>query len=204
MPKKVKQAKFHFVRIPYWAFLFLFALSAGFTVYALRANNQKMVNLRAALYETDKNDGDINMALNNLRAFVYGHMNTDLYSGGNAIKPPIQLKYTYERLTGDEQARVKQANSLIYTEAQNYCQAQNPASFSGGPRVPCVEEYVTTHGEKANPVPAALYKFDFVSPIWSADLAGWSLVISTILLAAFLVSFLIDRLVRMQIKNQQL
>lgn len=204
MSKKTNQSKLHPVRIPYWAFLILFAISTGLTVYALRSNNQKMVDLRSALYVADKNGGDINTALNNLRVFVYGHMNTDLSSGGNAIKPPIQLKYSYERLTATEQARVKEANSQIYTEAQNYCQAQNPASFSGGPRVPCVEDYVTTHGVKANPVPVALYKFDFVSPAWSADLAGWSLILSTLLLAAFLVSFLIDRLVKIQIKNQEL
>ena len=49
-------------------------------------------------------------------------MNTNLSSGGNAIKPPIQLKYTYERLLATEQAKTAASNSKIYTEAQAYCQ----------------------------------------------------------------------------------
>jgi hypothetical protein len=177
---------------------------AGLTVYALRQNNQTMTKLREAVYESDKNAGNTEAALAELRAYVHGHMNTSLSSGGNAIKPPIQLKYTYERLQAAEQQRVDTVNSQIYTDAQNYCQAQNPSSFSGGPRVPCVEAYVTSHGVSAQPIPAGLYKFDFVSPVWSPDLAGWGLLLSIILFLAFAASFTMDRLVKSRLRSQQL
>ena len=52
----------------------------------------------------------------------------------------------------------------------------------------CVQNYVVNHGgaqTNAN-VPAGLYEFDFVSPTWSPDLAGWSLL-ATILLAIIFV-----------------
>lgn len=173
-------------------------------MYALRANNQTMVRLRSEVYKTDKDGGDTETALKNLRGYVYAHMNTDLSSGGNAINPPIQLKYTYERLVAAEQKKAEEANSQVYTDAQSYCQTQNPGSFSGGPRVPCVEEYVTTHGIKTNPIPSALYKFDFISPVWSPDLAGWSLVLSVALFMALALSFLIDRMVKSRIESQQL
>jgi len=191
-------------QVPYGVFLVLFVLSVGLSIYALRHNNQEMVKLRNAVYEADKNSGNIETTLKDLRSYVYGHMNSDLASGGNAIKPPIQLKYSYERLQTAEQTRVDEANSQIYTEAQDYCQAQNPSSFSGGPRVPCIEDYVTTHGVKANEVPAGVYKFDFISPFWSPDLAGWSLVASVVLFIAFAASFLLDRMVNSQMKSQQL
>jgi hypothetical protein len=183
--------------VPTWVFLVLFLASSFVSIYALRQNNLNMVKLRSAVYDADKNNGDVNTALNNLRKYVYGHMNTNLSSGGNAIKPPIQLKYTYERLQAKAQSQANANNSSLYTEAENYCQAQIPAnlSFSGRARVPCVQDYVSTHGSSATSVPAALYKFDFVSPAWSPDLAGWSLVMSGILLMLFIASFIIDKLI---------
>ena len=202
---KTMPGKLNFLKhIPYWVFGILFVLAAALAIYEMRQNNQTMVELRGQVYEADKNGGDTEAALANLRSFVHSHMNTNLSSGGNAIKPPIQLKYTYERLQAAEQARVDAANSQIYTDAQNYCQAQNPGSFSGGPRVPCVEEYVTSHGASAKEIPAALYKFDFIGPIWSPDLAGWSLLSAAILFLAFAASFTMDRMVRSRIRNQQL
>jgi hypothetical protein len=183
--------------VPTWAFLVLFLISLSVSIYALRQNNLNMVKLRNDVYEADKNNGDVNTALNKLRKYVYGHMNTNLSSGGNAIKPPIQLKYTYERLQAAAQSQANSNNSSLYTEAENYCQDQIPAnlSFSGRARVPCVQDYVTTHGASASSVPAALYKFDFVSPAWSPDLAGWSLIVSVILLILFIASFALDKLI---------
>ena len=154
-----------------------------------------MVRLRDEVYKADKEGGDVNKALNNLRSYVYGHMNTNLSSGGNSIKPPIQLKYTYERLQKVEQERVDTINSKVYTDAQNYCQALNSVDFSGRNRVPCITEYVTSHGAKAQPIPAALYQFDFVSPTWSPDFAGWSLLITAVLLLAYAINLALDHIV---------
>jgi hypothetical protein len=196
-----KYLKTFILRTPTWIFLVLFLLSAMTSVYSLRHNNENMIKLRSAVYAADKNNGDVSTALNNLRKYVYGHMNTNLASGNNAIKPPVQLKYTYERLQSAEQKRVDDANSNIYTQAQVYCQQQNSVDFSGRNRVPCVTDYVTTHGQKANDIPAALYEYDFISPVWSPDLAGWSLVISFVLLIAFIASFMMDKLVSSKLKN---
>jgi hypothetical protein len=199
MKNYLKRAIIH---TPTWVFLILFILSSIICISSLRHNNLTMVKLRSAVYAADKNNGDINTALNNLRKYVYGHMNTDLASGGNSIKPPIQLKYTYERLQVTEQKRVDEANTNVYTQAQVYCQQQNSTDFSGRNRVPCVTDYVTTHGQKANIVPVALYEYDFVSPVWSPDLAGFSLILSVIFLLAFLASFLMDRLVNAKLKER--
>lgn len=182
--------------ITYWVFLVLFLISAGASIIALRHNNQTMINLRGDLYVADKNNGDVEAALNNLRSYIYGHMNTNLSSGGNTIKPPIQLKYTYERLQAAEKARAGTSNSQLYTDAENYCQRQNSVDFSGRNRVPCVTAYVTSHDNKAKPIPAGLYQFDFVSPTWSPDFAGWSLVLSGLLFCILTIDYLIYRLTR--------
>jgi len=175
--------------------LYLFLVMAIICVFSLRHNNQQMVKLRDAVYTADKENKDINAALNNLRNYVFGHMNTNLSSGNN-IKPPIQLKYTYQRLYDSQFSQVQAANQSLYTDAEQYCQSINGAYF-GTTRVPCVQNYVINHGLKqANiTIPAGLYQFDFASPTWSPDLAGWTLVLSIIFLVAFLLRFSFDKFV---------
>jgi hypothetical protein len=107
-------------------FLYLAAACAILAIIGLRQNNLKMVELRTELYAADKRGTGVDQALNKLRAHVYGHMNANLASGNNAIKPPIQLKYTYERLLKAEQARVNQANDAIHRAADAYCRRTEP------------------------------------------------------------------------------
>lgn len=171
-----------------WYFLLLAIVSGAICLFALRHNNEQMIKLRDAVYTADRNNGDVESALYNLRAYVYGHMNTSLASGPNAVHPPIQLKYTYERLQATQQAKLGQTNSSLYNEAQSYCEKQDSANFSGRNRVPCIENYVLSHGAQLPTIPDALYKFDFVSAKWSPDLAGWSFVATIVLTLGFLVS----------------
>jgi len=192
-----------FTHTPRYVFLILFVASTLVSVYALRQNNLTMVKLRDVVYEVDKNAGDVNTALNNLRQYVYAHMNTNLSSGGNAIKPPIQLKYTYERLI--EAAEKKVNNSALYTEAANYCQEKIPASvsISGRGRVACVQDYILSHGGKRAPIiPTALYQFDFVGPTWSPDLAGWSLVLTAIFFLVFIAKLVSNKIYGIQLRQQ--
>ena len=73
--------------------LFVVFIAATITcVFALRQNNLQALKLRDAVIEADKNNKDIEGALKELRVYIYSHMNTNLSSGPNAIKPPIQLK----------------------------------------------------------------------------------------------------------------
>jgi hypothetical protein len=64
-----------------------------------------------------------------------------------------------------------------------------------------VTDYVTTHGVKTNTIPVALYEYDFVSPKWSPDTAGWSMLLSIILFMGLAASFTLDKLVSAKIKN---
>jgi hypothetical protein len=164
-------------------------------VYSLRTNNEHMISLRDAVYAADKNNGDIEQALHKLQAYVTSHMNTNLSGGNNAVYPPIQLKYTYDRLVQTESDAVAQTNATFYTSAQKYCEAQNPEGFFGATRIGCVEDYLQTHDTKheLTPIPDALYKFSFVSPRWSPDLAGWSLFVAMLSGSLFVVSFIISR-----------
>ena len=171
------------------------------SILAMRQNNLKMIDLRQKVAVVDQQNGDVETALRNLREFVYGHMNTNLNSGGNSIKPPIQLKYRYERLVQAEKDRVGAETTKVYTEAQKSCEAQFPQSFSGGPRVPCIQDYVTSHTVAERTIDSSLYKFDFVSPAWSPDIAGWCLVLSGIFLFLFVFKYVLDRWLKSELNT---
>src|SRR5689334_12681280 len=110
------------------ALLIVWPLSIGVSIYALRQNNLHMVKLRNAVYQADKDNGDVETALRNLRIYVYSHMNTNLETS-NGIYPPIQLQHTYERLTAARNAGSNAAvnnNEDLYNQAQKYCEQAIP------------------------------------------------------------------------------
>ena len=100
------------------------------------------------------------------------------------------------------QAQVqKQDQTTLYNQAQTYCEGLNSTDFSGHNRVPCIEQYVQSHGGTSQPaanIPDALYKFAFVTPVWSPDLAGWSIVVAALSGLLFVASFATSRWIRRQ------
>ena len=131
-------------KIKPWYFL-VFALLTGLVcILALRANNQQMAELRTAVFAADKNNGDVNKAIKELQQYVTSHMNTDLSAGNSGVYPPIQLKYTYERLVQAQQ-QAGQTGNALYTEAQRVCEQQNPTGVSGGSRVPYIVNGAVTY-----------------------------------------------------------
>jgi hypothetical protein len=179
-----------------WYILVLLVISSTVSIYSLRQNNLEMVKLRSAVYTADKNDANVSVALEALQAFVTTHMNTNLASGPNAPYPPIQLEYTYTRLEAADTQSTSTINQALYTNAEDYCQQAIPNGFSGRYRVSCIEEYITSHGVAVQTIPASLYEFSFLSPSWSPDLAGWSLVASVVLALAFIVDVALRRILR--------
>lgn len=181
--------KFRIVKPRY--FLALAIVSGVVCIFALRANNDHMAKLRTAVYAADKSGVNVQASLQGLQAYVTRHMNTNLSTGPNAVYPPIQLQYTYQRLEASEAEQEANTNSQLYTAAQNYCQKLDPTDFSGHNRVPCIEQYVENNGAGSlAPIAVSLYKFDFISPTWSPDLAGWSLVTTIVLAILFVVNLI--------------
>ncbi len=203
--KVLKQSLGKIKKVPLWVLFAASILMMFISALSLRANNQNMIKLRDAVFIADEQDGDVEKALQELRKYVYSHMNTDLAPGENAIRPPIQLKYRYERLVAAEQANSQTGSGDIYQEAQAYCEKQHPSGFSGSNRLPCIREYLDTRGVRSTDtnvsIPEDLYKFDFASPRWSPDLAGWSLVIAVLLFAAFLVLFTAEYAIRLSLRK---
>lgn len=172
-------------RIKPWYFIAAVVIFGVISLVALRHNNQEMIRLRDAVYTADKDNGNVEGALRTLRQYVYSHMNTSLASGPNAIHPPIQLKYTYERLQQAQENVLGSGDSALYQQAQAYCDAQTQI---GSEVIACIQQYAASHGGQLTPIPDSLYKFDFTSAKWSWDLAGWSLLLTALAVIGFLVS----------------
>jgi hypothetical protein len=174
-------------------FLVIAVISAVVCVFALRANNEHMIKLRSAVYAADKSNSAVQPALQRLQAYVTAHMNTNLDTGNGTVYPPIQLKYTYQRILQAQSQSAATTNTQLYTQAQTYCQQQDSVDFSGRNRVPCIEQYVETHDAQLPTIPAALYEFSFASPSWSPDLAGWSMLLAGLSGVLFVITLLADR-----------
>ncbi len=179
-----------------WYFLLAALVTGAVCVVVMRQNNLHMAGLRDAVYVADQQGGDVQQALQALQVYVTSHMNTDLSAGPNAPYPPIQLQYTYDRAVQAAGEQASTANAKVYTDAQAYCERQDPTDFSGRNRVPCVQQYVQNHGVALPNIPDSLYKFDFVSPVWSPDLAGWSLLLTVFFVLAAASSWLLRRLIK--------
>ena len=178
-----------------WGFLVLAAVSAIITLTAYIGNSAQAKKKYDTLLAVDKAGGNVEQSLFELRSFIYAHMNTTIGSP-TGVRPPIQLKGTYDRLVQAEKARAagaKEANANLYTTAQKECEKQIPDGLSGRGRIPCITDYVTTHSqpETEQNIPEALYQYDFVSPSWSPDVAGYGILVTSVLTFVFLYQLLL-------------
>lgn len=172
-----------------WYFLGLALIFGFISLAALRSNNQHMLKLRGAVYTADQNGQGVTQALQNLQEYVTGHMNTNLNTGNSTVYPPIQLKYTYDRLVKAESDQIAQQNQSQYNDAVAHCPSSGNSYQEHLDQQNCVLGYLQNeHNITLPPIPDALYKFDFVSPTWSPDLAGWSLVATALFALLFVVS----------------
>ena len=176
----------------------ILAIISGFiSVSALRGNYTAMIKLRSAVTVADEQNTDVEKALKDLRTHVYSHMNTNLSSGNASIKPPIQLKARYERLRSQEAERIKSYNASVTSEGERVCGGLYPAGGFNAVRVQCIQSYVAENAITESVVSDDLYKFDFISPAWSPDLAGISMVLS---IGFFIVFF--SSVAKIQIKKR--
>lgn len=175
-----------------WYFLVIAVFFLSISAFALRQNNLKMLELREAVFQADEAGEGIEEALRDLRAHVHSHMNTNLVTSDDAIRPPIQLTHEYGRLLEERQADARARNSKVYAEAERICEGRFPAGQLANGRVQCVEQYVRENGVTVPTVPKELYQFDFVSPRWSADLAGWTLLFGLLSLGLFVLRMLLE------------
>ncbi len=148
-----------------------------------------MVERRSAVVSADQSgtQEDIIKRLYDLQHYVSRHMNTDMGKG-------VYLEESYKRDSQkvlDAAASQQNENGNIYKKAQDVC-APKFSGYSAAylqcttselAKYPAADDLISA----AKLPSAASYLHDFVSPTWSPDFAGWSVVVCVILALMILI-----------------
>ena len=150
---------------------------AAIAVFSLRGNNLRMVEIREQVYIADEKNEDISESLDQLRLYIYRHMNSST---------TVELKYSYER---DVQKTLRKAENNrgggdIFDDLPADC---NTGEFVDR-TAPCVQEYIDNrlrevgggNSEVLKMPDKRLYVYDFKSPLLSFDFAGWMVILSSV------------------------
>lgn len=158
-------------RIKLWVLIALLIFFGISSALLLRHNNLQMVERRRAVLTADEQNGNIDKALKDLRAYMAGHMNT-------RMGEPIQLKYSYERAVKKQVDQAassgKPTDAAAYQRAQAECKTGNTVTYAQ-----CVIDKTSQVAPGSDPItqinpPAVeLFSYQFYSPAWSPDAAGF-------------------------------
>lgn len=161
-----------------WQLVIILILFGFISATFLRLNNIGMLDRRNAVIAADTvGDGGVTQSrLYDLQRYVSAHMNTDMGKG-------IYLEASYKR---DVQTAYTKAsgtsNGNIYKKAQEVC-APRYTSWSPAYVQCTVTELAKYPSADALVLPKAdMYLHSYVSPLWSPDFAGWSLLVCCFIL----------------------
>jgi len=176
-----------------WQLLVLLLIMTIVSATMLRLNSLGMVERRTAVINADeKGDKEVlRTRIVELQSYISSHMNTSLAGG-------LYLAKTYERDRDAALAAAASAtnpSSAVYQQASIECRAR----FQGGVAsfrndyVQCVVEKVGSLAPQTDPTAglklpkADAYRINFASPLWTPDIAGFSVLICALLILAIIV-----------------
>lgn len=191
-----------------WQLVIMLMIGVVLSASFLRLNNLEMDRLRSEVVEADK-QGDtalIQQRMIRLQNFVSGHMNTSLGKG-------FYLEHKYNR---DREAALKAAenttnpNASVYQQASVECRArwQGGVSSFRNDYVTCVQERVKALGVAEDPAStlklpkAESYHYNFISPAWSPDPAGFSVLVCVVITSVIILRLLSIVLLRLLLKHR--
>lgn len=190
-----------------WQLVILFLLSLFVAATFLRLNNVGMIERRDAVYSADKNSDEYVVAdrLYDLQRYAATHMNAssgDVYLD-NLYKKGVQA--AIEKVEKKNAASSKKSAEIL-RQAYITCKTRYPGYSLA---------YTLCVGAEQDKIPAntvdvaiaefpspSLYRHSFISPLWSPDYAGWSVVVSFVLGTAVILRILIGLYLRWQIHRR--
>ncbi len=190
--RRVKHNIKQLQRVKTWQLLVILILMSFVAATFLRLNNIGMADRREAVLAADKTgDSDaIQSRLYDLQRYTAEHM--------NAGTGPFYLEQQYRR---DAQKAVDAASSVgnpngnINAKAEAVCRPQFSAWSAA--YVQCFTDELAKYPPSPDPaqnvqLPSTdLYRHNFISPLWSADFAGWS-VLACVLILLVIIARLVS------------
>jgi hypothetical protein len=177
--KRVQKSIKQLQRVKTWQLVILFILMSFLAATFLRLNNIGMIERRTAVTDADS-AGDSQITKNrlyDLQTYVASHMNTDMGKGvylESSYRRDVQTAYTLA-------ARDINPNGNIYKKAQEVC-APKFTGYSYA-YLQCTTNELAKYPASDNLISSInlpqpeMYLHDFVSPLWSPDFAGWSVLV---------------------------
>lgn len=176
--RRVKRSIKALQRVKTWQLLVLLVLVLFLTATFLRLNNIGMIQRRDAVLAADKT-GDVSVIqsrLYDLQRYAAEHMNSDTGA--------FYLEQQYRRdaqKAVDAAASTANPNGNINAKAEAVCRPQytvwSPAY------VQCFTDELSKFPPSPDPTQnvnlpsTSLYRYNFISPLWSLDFAGLSVLI---------------------------
>ena len=200
--RQVKRSIKQLQRVKTWQLLLLLIVFGFITATFLRLNNINMIQRRDAVLAADKSGEEsvIQSRLYDLQRYSAGHM--------NGASGPFYLEQQYKR---DAQAAVDAAknddnpNGNINVKAEAVCKPQyrvwSPAY------VQCFADELAKYPPSADPAQNVtlpdtnLYRFDFASPLWSPDFAGFSALVCVVIILMILARLISLGILRLLLKR---
>lgn len=175
-----------------WQLLLLLVVCGFISATFLRLNNVGMVERRDAVEAADKS-GDtvaVERRLYDLQRYVSVHMNAD--PGRIALEQSYKKAYE-QRLKEFETEIAGQSSNDVVAKVRQACDARAQQGGYGHFSTAADPRYVACVNEEWSKYPAAQasnysfvapstapYYHSFISPLWSSDFAGWSLVVTAL------------------------
>ena len=187
--RQVKRSIKDLQRIKTWQLVILLLLASFIAATFLRLSNIGMVERRNAVLAADE-AGDETATIQrlyDLQRYVSSHMNTDLGRG-------VYLEASYNRALQDWQAAQygdRNPNGNIYLKAQEVC-APRFSSYSAA-YLQCTTSELAKYSsadalaDGSGRPRQETYIYSTVSPIWSADFAGWTVVLCVVIALVIIV-----------------
>lgn len=151
-----------------WQLLLLTIFFALCSVFFLRQNNLKMVELRNDVVVADKTGVGLDQALEDLNSYIFKHMNTQ-------VVRPIELVNTYNRRVQAVIQAAQNSNGRdIYAEGTAACERRGiPLSSIAQ----CIAQYANDNSSGLTSDQIVLpdknrFIYSYASPLWTPDLAG--------------------------------
>lgn len=200
--RQVKKSIRRLQRIKTWQLLVVFLLVGFIAATFLRLNNIGMIQRRDAVLTADKagDTTDMTNRLYDLQQYTASHMNADT----GVFYLEQQYRRDVQKIV-DAAKNVGNPNGNINAKADAICKPQYTAWSPA--YVQCFADELAKFPPSPDPVqnvtlPSTdLYRQNVASPLWSADFAGWSVLVCVaiiIIIAVHLMSLGVLRLLLKQ------
>lgn len=189
--RAVKQNLRRLERVKTWQLVVVFILLLLISATFLRLNNIGMIERREAVEAADRlgDDFAVQNRLYDLQTYSSKRMNAST---------EVHLVKKYERdveRLANQAREANQSGDNIFVASDNICR-QRHSGYSQA-YVFCMDAELAKYPPGEDPVSevnlpsAALYRHSFSSPAWSADFAGWSLLLTAVVGLAIMIRIIV-------------